>query len=125
MDVSLAIAQVLGVFFLFAGVSMLLNSKATAAALQATADNRGILWIWGMIALLIGAVIVVLNNTWTSGLPLFITILGWLALLKGAYIFLFPTSAAALYKSVSKGGFLIAAGLVSTVLGILLFAWYH
>jgi uncharacterized membrane protein HdeD (DUF308 family) len=66
------IAQVLGIFFAVTGISMVVNTKGTAAAMEASVQNKGILWLWGMLALLIGAVIVVMNNTWTSGLPLLV-----------------------------------------------------
>jgi hypothetical protein len=102
------------------GASMVLNKKTTIAAFEEATRNRGYLWLWGFLAILIGAVIVALNNLWTSGLPLLITILGWLALLKGILILVCPEAMISLYKKVSNGGVIVFAGLVALVFGLFL-----
>jgi uncharacterized membrane protein HdeD (DUF308 family) len=123
MDFSIVIAQVLRIFFVVVGVSMVANGKATAAAVEESVQNKGILFMWGILALLIGAVIVVFNNVWASGLTLLITILGWLALVKGTFILLLPGPAASLYKKCGKSGLLTVAGVVMVVLGLVLLYW--
>jgi drug/metabolite transporter (DMT)-like permease len=123
MDFSIIIAQVLGIFFVIAGISIVANGKATAAAVEESAQNKGILFMWGILALLMGAVIVVFNNVWTSGLTLLVTILGWLALIKGTFILLLPAPAASLYKKCGKSGLLVVAGIVVFVLGLVLLYW--
>lgn len=123
MDFSIIIAQVLGIFFVIAGISIVANGRATAAAVEESAANRGIMFMWGMLALVIGAVIVVFNNVWTSGLALLVTILGWLALIKGTFILLFPGVAAGFYKQCGKRGTLVAAGVIMVVLGLVLLYW--
>ena|ERR1700688_576138 len=115
------IAQVLGLFFAVTGISMVVNSKGTAAAIEASVQNKGTLWLWGMLALLIGAVIVVMNNAWTSGLPLLVTILGWIAMVKGAFILILPRAAVALYSKVNKSGVLMSCGVIALILGLVLF----
>ena len=123
MDFSIIIAQVLGIFFVVTGISIVANGKSTAVAVEESAQNKGILFMWGILALLIGAVIVVFNNEWTSGLTLLVTILGWLAIAKGTFILLFPGVAAPLYKKCGKSGLLVAAGVVIVVLGLVLLYW--
>ncbi|MGD1003782.1 MAG: hypothetical protein ABR884_04425 [Minisyncoccia bacterium] len=120
---TIAIAQVLGIFFVIAGISMVANGKATAAAVEESVQNKGMMFMWGILALLIGAVIVVFNNVWTSGLALLVTILGWLALIKGMFILLLPGAAASLYKKCGKSGLLVVAGVVMVVLGLILLYW--
>jgi hypothetical protein len=123
MDISLVIAQVLGTFFALVGIAMVVNSKATAVAIGESVQNKGILWMWGFLAVLVGAVIVAFNNTWTSGLPLLITILGWLALIKGAFILILPRAAAALYGKFNKSGMLVVCGVVVFIFGMMLLYW--
>lgn len=117
------IAQILGIFFAIAGLSMVVNSKGTHAAIEASVENKGILWLWAMFALLTGAIIVSLNNVWTSGMPLFVTIIGWIALLKGAFIFIFPDAAGSLYRKFSSAGLLVFCGIVAIIIGVVLFYW--
>jgi uncharacterized membrane protein HdeD (DUF308 family) len=82
-----------------------------------------VLYVWGLLALLIGAVIVVFNNLWTSGLPLLVTILGWLALVKGAFIVVFPGAAGPLYQRLNKSWMLVLCGVIVFVLGVILLYW--
>jgi hypothetical protein len=114
------ITQVLGVFFIVVGISMTFNSKGTRNAIEASIENKGILFLWGMLALLIGAWIVDLNNMWTSGMPLLVTILGWLALIKGVFILIFPNATASLYRKFNKGGMLMLVGVVVLIIGLVL-----
>ena len=123
MDISVLIAQVLGVFFAVMGIAMAVNSKATAGAIEESVAHKGIMFMWGVSALLIGAVIVVLNNAWTSGLPLLVTILGWLALVKGLFILLAPSAAIALYRKFGHSGMIVFCGVVAFVLGLVLLYW--
>ena len=102
---------------------MVANSKGVAGAIEESVAHKGVVFMWGLLALLVGAVIVVLNNAWTSGLPLLITILGWLALAKGAFIMLAPDAAASLYRKFGKSGLLVFCGVVVFVLGVILLYW--
>jgi drug/metabolite transporter (DMT)-like permease len=117
------IAQVLGIFFVVVGISIVANGKATAGAVEESVQSKGMMFMWGVLALLIGAVIVVFSNVWTSGLALLVTILGWLALVKGTFILLLPGAAASLYKKYGKSGLLVVAGVVIVVLGLVLLYW--
>jgi hypothetical protein len=117
------IAQILGIFFAIAGISMAANSKGTADAVEASVQDKGSLFLWGILALLIGAVVVVLNNLWTSGLPLLVTILGWIALIKGAFILALPNAAASLYGKFNKSGMFVVCGVIAFILGLILLYW--
>jgi len=123
MDISVIIAQVLGIFFAVVGIAMVVSSKATGSAIEESVEHKGMLFMWGFLALLIGAVVVALNNLWTTGLPLLVTILGWLAIVKGAFILLAPGAAASLYRKFSKGGMIVFCGVVAFVLGLVLLYW--
>jgi len=120
---ALFIAQILGIFFVVAGLSMVANSKGTAAAIEASVENKGILWIWGILALLVGAVVVTLNNVWVGGLPILVTVIGWIAVIKGVFILIFPRAAVSLYRSFNKSGVLVFCGAVAFVLGLVLLYW--
>lgn len=117
------IAQILGVFFAVAGISMIAGGKRTAEAIEASLANKGVLWLWGIIALLVGAVIVVLNNIWMSGIPLLVTIIGWIALIKGIFILLAPDAAVSFYRKFNKSGMLVFCGVVVLVVGLVLLYW--
>jgi hypothetical protein len=110
----------LGIFFVVIGVVMVANGKRVAAVIEETAQNKSILFTWGIFALLIGAVIVVLNNAWTSGVQLLVTILGWAALIKGMFMLFFPDASAALYRKFATASAIVMGGIVVIVLGMML-----
>jgi hypothetical protein len=120
MNHSIAIAQVLGIVFAVTGLSVILDRGAVLAALEKVTGDRGFLWLWGFNVLTLGAVIVVLNHAWTFGLPLLITVLGLLTILKGALLLLAPGPAMALYRKCGKDGVLIAGGTGACLLGLVL-----
>ena len=117
------IAQILGIFFVVFGISMVFNSKGIKAAIEASLENKGILFVWGIVAVLTSAFIIALNNIWTSGMPLLVTILGWLALIKGVFILLFPNAAVSLYRKFNKSGLLVFVGVVVLIIGLVLLYW--
>jgi hypothetical protein len=119
MDISIAISQVLGIVLAVMGLSIVVDRKNVSAALERVQD-RGYLWLWGFLTLTIGAVIVVMNNMWTSGLPLLVTVLGWLTLIKGAFLVLFPGLAIALYRKFNNDSVLLWGGIIAFVLGLIL-----
>ena len=120
---TIIIAQVLGFFFAFVGISMVTNRKNTVAVIEASIQNKAVLWLWGFLATLIGATIVVLNNVWTSGLPLLVTVLGWIALIKGAFILFFPNATVSLYRKFNKVNTIVFFGIIAFLLGLVLFYW--
>jgi hypothetical protein len=120
MYISIAITQTLGIIFAVMGLSVAIDRKNVSAALEKVTQDRGFLWLWSFLILTMGAVIIVMNNIWTSGLPLLVTILGWLTLIKGAFLLLLPGPAISLYKKCSKESVLIFGGIAAFILGLVL-----
>jgi hypothetical protein len=120
MYISIVLAQIFGIVFFVLGLSMLFNKKWTSVAVEELTKNQGSLWIGGLVALFMGAIIVALNNSWTSGLPLFVTIIGWLALLKGAVILIFPNFTVSYYGKMNKGNVFVWGGFVILIISLFL-----
>ena len=120
MEISIVLAQIIGITFIVLGLSMLFNKQWTAVMVEDLVKNQGLIWMAGLIALMMGAVTVVLNNFWTSGLPLFVTVVGWLALIKGVVILLFPNFTVSWYGKMNKGNIFFWAGLIILILGVIL-----
>lgn len=118
--ISVLLAQILGIMFVVLGLSLVFHRKWTALAIDEMAKNPGVIWLAGLITVMLGSTIVGLNNIWTSGLPLCITILGWLTLIKGATILLFPHFSSSYFKRVNKGSIFVWGGMIITILGIIL-----
>ena len=121
MNITIVLAQIWGIGFIVFGLSMLFNKKWITVAVEEMVQNQGVMLLAGLVALIMGLVLVALNNIWTSGLPLLITILGWLTLLKGAVILIFPNFTTSYYRKVNKENVFFWSGLIILILGILLF----
>ena len=120
MDITIVLSQILGIVFIVLGLSMIFQKKNTVSVIEGLVQNKSFMWMGGLIALMIGAVIVVLNNVWSSGLPLIITIIGWLALIKGTFLLVFPKTAAPFYKKVGKDSIFVSTGAIVLLLGLVL-----
>ena len=110
----------MGITFTVMGLSLFFNKKISVALIEEVTKNGAILWTLGFITLTLGAVLVVFNNVWTSGLELFVTIIGWMTLLKGIFIMVFPNTTISMYKKYKDGSLLALGGAVVFVLGLIL-----
>ena len=65
-------------------------------------DNAAIMYLGGVTALVVGFLIVAFHNTWTRDVSVIITILGWLALIKGVLILVWPRLMVGITKAMMK-----------------------
>ena len=120
MNITTVISEVLGMLLTILGLSIVVNRKGVSAAIEEITKNPGISWIWGFIVLTTGAIIVSLNNVWDSGLQTFITILGWLTIIKGVFIIVLPETSSSFYKKVNKDSILAIGGFIAFIVGLVL-----
>ena len=117
---NIIIAQVLGIIFTVIGLSLFVDRKGLPSVIEESSNSQGFWWLYGLIALIFGAILIAFNNVWSSGLQLVVTLLGWLALLKGTFILVFPKTASSFYKKICKSNLVFCAGLVLFVFGLVL-----
>jgi hypothetical protein len=111
MDLSIFIAKIYSTVF----VVLLDFSKNTTGMM-----------IWGFIAFVIGLVIIINHNIWEASWIVIITITGWIALLKGAMMLLLPQSYNKFAPWFKNKGLIIFAGFFALVFGGVLgyFGWF-
>jgi len=119
MNTTNALLQFWGIFLTVFGLSMIINKRGTAAALQEMFKNQGFLWLVGFVTLTLGVVLVAINNVWTSGIVLLVTVMGWLVLIKGAFILFFPNVAVMLYRKFITESLLVLYGIIAFILGLI------
>lgn len=120
MSTTIVLSQILGIIITVFGLSVLVNKKSIIALLDETTQSQGVLWILGFITLIFGGLIVVFNNVWSSGLQLFITIIGWLVLLKGIVTLVFPDFTVRIYKKWVNIQVIIFSGFITFIIGLIL-----
>ncbi|MBU1084555.1 MAG: hypothetical protein ABIG55_06660 [Candidatus Omnitrophota bacterium] len=90
MESSVFIAKLLGPFLLVVGLGMLLSRKAYDSIIKDFLVSPALMYIGGIMALIVGILVVLKNNIWVMDWRLIITITGWGSLLKGALLLVFP-----------------------------------
>ena len=82
-----------GLFCLLMCLIVAGRPKAALQAINAVAESPGLLLITGASTLAAGVAWVVGHNLWSGGfLPVAVTLLGWLTLIKGAVLIAMPSS---------------------------------
>ena len=89
---SIILAKILGLYFLAVGLALILNPDRFKRMYQQVMEDENFLLTGGILALLIGAVIISIHNIWIFGWPVIITVLGWWSLIKGFGLFIYPES---------------------------------
>lgn len=113
--------QLFGIIYLAIGLGMLLNPKYYHKILKDYLENEALVYLSGILALFIGYIMIVYCKTYTSGWPVIILIIGWLALIKGIIILLLPKFQASMKKAFLKKKETITLwGVIITIIGIVL-----
>ena len=77
--------------------------------------------IVGLLALILGPVLVLTHNVWEASWRVSIMLLCWLVLLRGVLYVLLPHGAVArMLRAFDRGNWYTGAGIVSVVLGLYL-----
>jgi hypothetical protein len=116
------LAKLLGLFVLLLGLSMLIQGRSTAETMDGIIHDRPLVYIVGMITLACGLALVLSHIRWSGGLlPVLVTILGWITLIKGLLLlFLPPQSLIDFYGALRIGQLLYVDAVIAVVLGIYL-----
>jgi len=86
------IFQILGLTYLAVGIGFLLNEGSLKRLLAACRSNTPLLFFSGILTLLLGFIMVTFHNDWHCHWGIIITIIGWLALIKGLTILILPNA---------------------------------
>lgn len=111
--------QLLGIIYTVMGLAILANPKYYKSMISEYIRSSPVIFLNAVIVLAFGYFFLLVNSSWSTGLPLIITILGWLAVVKGLYILLLPQSYIKLVKSM-KLHYLTFEASMAVILGIAL-----
>ena len=91
------LGRLLGLFTLITSFWLLTERQTTLSTIPALLGNRPAMVIFAIIALAGGLAIVLAHNIWSGGaLPILVTLIGWVMLIRGL-LFLFLPPEATLY----------------------------
>ena len=120
-EVSIFIAKILGPIFAIVGVALVTRPKMFQAIFEDFVESPALMYIGAIMALSFGIIIVLFNNIWEWSWAVFITILGWLSIIKGVSLLLFPGSLNKMIEFYRNNTIAVRVhGAVAIVLGLLL-----
>ncbi len=123
MDLSLFLAQVIGLYFIVIGASLLLNYKVLRKVMDDFITDTRFMFLGGSMILVLGLLLVASHNVWEGSWRVIITIIGWLTLFKGAAYLLLPKDMFKQWvKILNKKKCYKSGGVVVIILGLYLAA---
>ena len=93
------IFQVFSLVYLAIGIGILINPDFYKKLYEDFIENTSALYLGGIMALVIGYLLVTFHNTWTKDFSVIITVIGWIALIKGMLILVRPKVIIAITKA--------------------------
>jgi uncharacterized protein YjeT (DUF2065 family) len=84
------IFQILGLAYLSIGLGLLLNPQYYKQMFIDFKTNLTAMYLGGIFAFAIGFLLITFHNIWVKDISVIITIVGWMALIKGILILVLP-----------------------------------
>jgi hypothetical protein len=102
-------------------VGMLMEGEAYSSLLKEFIGSRALIFITGMLALVAGLAVVNAHNLWVPDWRVIVTVLGWLLVIRGIMLLVFPAAVQTIGDRLVASQFGIIGGAVVTlVLGAIL-----
>jgi vacuolar-type H+-ATPase subunit I/STV1 len=117
------LSRLIGLYCILVALSMITRRQATLESVTALLRNPSMIFIVGIITLTGGLAMVLAHNVWSGGaLAVVVTLVGWIALIKGLFfLFLPPEVEARLFlQQLHYQELFYFYGAVSLVLGVYL-----
>lgn len=90
MELSILIARIMAVIYLSASLGGFFSQDYYRRLSDDMYKNAGLTYMIGFLAVVVGFLIVHYHNLWGRDWTVLITVIGWLALIKGVLIIVFP-----------------------------------
>lgn len=93
LDSTFVIARIVGPVFIVCGVALIIEREYMLAALGDFIATGGLMVFGGVVSMLFGLTIVTLHRRWDGFTAALVSVIGWLAVAKGALILVSPSLA--------------------------------
>jgi uncharacterized membrane protein len=120
MENSIFLAKVLGLYLTVFGLLVLLRPAQLRAIVTEYMESRPIVFLGGMVGLIMGIILVVSHNIWTTNWRVVITILAWLILIKGTNHLFFPSVPRKMARTLLGSSWILVPGVIDLLLGLFL-----
>lgn len=95
------LSRLIGLYCVLVALSMVAHKQTTVASITELIHHAPALLLTSIFALGVGLAIVLGHNVWSGGaLPVVVTLVGWLSLIKGLlFLFLTPQATVAFFEA--------------------------
>lgn len=87
---AVVVAQVLGPLYAIAGLGLLMAPERGVGLITEMEASPSRAFAWGLAALALGLLILAFHDGWSADWRVLVTLIGWLATLKGVLLILAP-----------------------------------
>jgi len=85
------LSRLIGLYCILVVASLITHRLSTVYSIAALFNSPALILLMGIIAVAVGLAIILAHNVWKGGaLPVVVTIVGWLSLIKGMMFLLLP-----------------------------------
>jgi len=119
MNIANILAEIFGGMLVLVGITAS-NRSYVIAVIDEMAGSKAVTWLTGFVTFVIGITCVAFYHAWNSDWTVAVTIIGWLMVLKGAFITLFPATSMTFYRRFLTDAVLIGAGIAAILIGLVL-----
>lgn len=121
MGTAILVARIVGPCYIIFAAGMALNRKFYQKVMEDYPKNAALVFFSGLLALLIGFLIVLSHNVWVANWTVIITIFGWGGIIKGIWLTVFPDTVAKFMQAYQKNKtLLVVHSFVALLLGMCL-----
>ena len=116
------LGRLIGLYCVLLALAMISHKQATVKTIIALMHDAPVLLLASIVAMAAGLAIVLGHNVWSGGmLPVVVTLVGWISLIKGLILlFLPPAGALAYFEAFRYAQFFYAYMSVTLIIGIYL-----
>jgi hypothetical protein len=119
MELSILIARITAVVYLSVALGAVFSRNHYRRILADLFANAALTYLIGFAAVILGFLIVSYHNIWVKDWTVLVTVLGWLALMKGVLIIAFPGFVQSYSKLIFEGKGLQFFPYVAAFIGLL------
>ncbi len=117
------LALVAGLYMLAAGIGLLADPARYGGMMEEFRASGALTYLAAMLALILGAVIVLSHNVWTGPAAILVTLIGWGALIEGLWLLAAPARFLDLVAPLAANARLLRGfGAFTVLLGVVLLA---
>lgn len=119
METPVFIARIIGPVYIILAAGIMLNPKFYQKVMEDFCKNATLVFWSGLLALIIGFLILLSHNAWVANWTVIITIFGWGGIIKGIWLIIFPNSVSQFMQAYQKNkSLLVIHSFVALALGI-------